>query len=196
MIKIRSVLLILLLVGGSCGRNDDPSLPVPRSATSSTTDGSESMSPDPASCERVTGGADREADTHAFLRDVRASDRGSSDRIVFEFSPPDSIDPNIPRFEIEEVNPPFTDESDKPMQVEGRRFFRVTFFGGTGVDETYTATYQGPKEMRLGLPTLKEAEQLSDFEATLSWVMGLGKLRCPQITQLRDPLRVAIDFAH
>lgn len=196
MIKIRSVILILLLVGGSCGRNDDPSLPVPRSASSPAADGSARMSPDPVSCEKVTGGADADADTHAFLKDVRASDRGSSDRIVFEFSPPDSIEPNIPRFEIEEANPPFTDESDKPTQVEGRRFFRVTFFGGTGVDETYTETYKGPKEMRLGLPTLKEAEQISDSEATLYWVMGLGQLRCPQITELRDPLRVAIDFSH
>lgn len=154
------------------------------------------MSPDPASCAKVTGGAERQADTHALLRDVRASDRGSSDRIVFEFSPPDSIDANIPRFEIEEVNPPFTDDSDKPTQVEGRRFFRVTFFGGTGVDDTYTPTYKGPKEMRLGLPTLKEAEQLGDSEATLSWVMGLSQLRCPQITELSDPLRVAFDFPH
>lgn len=196
MIKLRSALLILLLVGGACGRNDDPSVPVPRSAASSASQDSQ-VSPEPGSCEKVKGGATEEADTHAFLRDVRASNRGTSDRIVFEFSPPASLEPAIPRFEIEEVKPPLTqDPSDEPMQVEGLRFFRVIFFGGTGVDETYTATYRGPKEMRLGLPMLKEAEQQGDFEATLSWVMGLGQLRCPQITELRDPPRLAIDFGH
>lgn len=193
MIKIRSVLLILLLIGSSCGRNDDPSLPVPPGDPQTP---HESESAEPTSCTKATGGED----SFVYLTAVRAADQGSSDRIVFEFTPPESGDAKIPKFEVEEVKAPLTkDPSDEAMQVEGERFFRVIFHGATGVElkgETVTERYRGPKEIKTGLQTLKEAEQQGDFEATLSWVMGLGKLQCPQITVLGDPLRVAFDFSH
>ncbi len=47
-----------------------------------------------------------------------------------------------------------------------------------------------------GLPALVEAEQTGDFEAHLTWVLGLTEQTEFRVRKLTDPFRVAIDVKH
>lgn len=91
------------------------------------------------------------------------------------------------------------DGSGNPVMVAGEVLYQVVFQGASGVDlsgNQPVITYHGPREFRPNFRTLLEAERTGDFEATLSWGFGLRDARCPRATELRDPLRLAIDFPH
>jgi hypothetical protein len=54
-------------------------------------------------------------------------------------------------------------------------------FGALGVDisgEEPVEIYTGPKEFSPRFGTLREVEQLGDFEATISWGIGLAAEEC------------------
>lgn len=144
-------------------------------------------------CPTATGGEGG----HAFLVAVRVGTHAGHDRITFELDP---VRGGAPSYEAAGASPPFTkDPSDIPMEVEGQSFLRLVFHGATGVDlsgETYRLTYTGPEEIRPALPVLVEAEREGDFEATLSWVLGLSRPSCPRVSLLGSPLRIVVDLPH
>lgn len=156
-------------------------------------------SPSPAftgTCESVEGGTEG-----AFVHFTGATteQEATFETITFEFSPGDQGPQAVPRFQIDAVTPPLTeDPSGEPMEVNGSHFARVIFHGASGVEfigDTYRETYTGPKELEPGFDVLVEAEEQGDFEATLSWVMGLSRNSCWSADELEDPLRLQIRFA-
>ena len=153
--------------------------------------------PPPAKCAPETAGDDG---VYMNLTDVRVGAHDGFDRIVFQFEEPD---PNpagkggIPRFEIKQVKPPFTeDPSDIPIHVEGDAFVRIVFQGASGYDFDGNATYDGPRRLTPGLGTLTQAVEGGDFEATMTWLLGLSRPTCWEIHALHNPERVVIDFHH
>jgi hypothetical protein len=148
-------------------------------------------------CDPETAG---DKDVFTNLTDVRVGAHNGYDRIVFEFAAPD---PNpggkagIPRFEIRQAKPPFSeDPSDIPIDVEGDAFARIVFQGTSGYDFDGNATYDGPRRITPGFGTLTEAVEGGDFEATMTWILGLSRPTCWQIHALHDPDRLVIDFHH
>jgi hypothetical protein len=157
----------------------------------------EAAPPPPASCSPETAGNDG---VYMNLTDVRVGAHDGFDRIVFEFQEPN---PNpagnggIPRFEIRQANPPFSeDPSDTPIQVEGDAFVRIVFQGASGYDFDGNATYDGPRRLTPGFGTLAQVVEGGDFEATNTWILGLSRPTCWEIHALHDPERVVIDFHH
>jgi hypothetical protein len=153
--------------------------------------------PPPAKCASETAGDDG---VYMNLTDVRVGAHDGFDRIVFEFEEPD---PNpagnggIPRFEIKQVKPPFSeDPSDIPIHVEGDAFVRIVFQGASGYDFDGNATYDGPRRLTPGFGTLTQAVEGGDFEATMTWLLGLSRPTCWEIHALHNPERVVIDFHH
>lgn len=153
--------------------------------------------PPPASCSPETAGNDG---VFMNLTDVRVGAHDGFDRIVFEFQEPN---PNpagnggIPRFEIRQANPPFSeDPSDTPIHVEGDAFVRIVFQGASGYDFDGNATYDGPRRLTPGFGTLAQVVEGGDFEATNTWILGLSRPTCWEIRALHDPERVVIDFHH
>jgi hypothetical protein len=130
----------------------------------------------------------------AFLHDVRTGQHDDGfDRVTFEF------EGGSTSYRVEYVQPPITeDPSDRPVDVEGNAFLKVVFFSATGVD------LSGPtprlsccaSEFTTGLPSLLDLRQTGDFEATLSWVLGLSEEVDFRVTELKGPYRIAIDVAH
>jgi hypothetical protein len=168
----------------------------PKKPTGSSTS-SEAQPPAPVVCQPQTGG---EEGVFMNLTDVRVGAHDGFDRIVFEFSEPK---PNpagnggIPYYEIRQAKPPFTqDPSDMPLDVFGDAFVHLVVQGATGYDFDGNPTYGGSRVLTPGFGTLAQAAQAGDFEATLTWVLGLSRPTCWDVQELHDPDRLVIDFHH
>jgi len=129
---------------------------------------------------------------------LEVSAHGNEDWVVFEFEPRSGPSDAPPIFDLKNVSPPFsTDPADEPMQVDGEEFFQLIFQGASGVEiegETPRRTYTGPSELKPGGDVVQEVEQQGDFEATLSWIIGLSLHSCPSVSQLADPPRLVLRF--
>jgi hypothetical protein len=151
----------------------------------------------PKACPRTKGGEDG---IYTNLVAVRIGTHDGYDRITFEFRAPD---PNpggkggIPRYEIRTAQPPhYEDPSGREIDVNGNAFGRIVFHGAAGYDFDGNPTYTGPRTVRAGFPVLVEAVEAGDFEATMSWVLGMRQQACWKVRELDNPARVAIDMPH
>jgi hypothetical protein len=167
----------------------------PKSGGAAT--GTDAQPSEPVVCEPQTGGEDG---VFMNLTDVRVGAHDGFDRIVFEFDEPE---PNpagnggIPYYEIRQAKPPFTqDPSDMPLDVFGDAFVQLVIQGATGYDFDGNPTYGGSRILTPGFGTLAQAAQAGDFEATLSWILGLSRATCWNVQELHDPDRLVIDFHH
>jgi hypothetical protein len=202
-------LFALTALGAGCGQGNgaESAGPTPAPATqppshaATTTTPAESPTPPPAPapkrCARESGGDDG---IYTNLVAVRIGTHQGYDRITFEFRAPE---PNpggaagIPRYEIRTAKPPhYEDASGLPLEVNGNSFVGIVFHGASGVDFDGRATYTGPKVVRAGFDNFVEAVRSGDFEATLSWILGVRHQTCWQVHELHNPDRVAIDIPH
>jgi hypothetical protein len=209
-----SFALLALVLATACGGDEaepagptPPATEVPPAETTTTvsteTTGTEASSPPPASppaakaCRRVTGG---EEGIYTNLVAVRIGTHDGYDRITFEFHAP-SPNPGgkggIPHYEIRTAQPPhYEDPSGRELDVNGKVFARIVFQGAAGYDFDGNPTYTGPRTVRAGFPVLVEAVEAGDFEATLSWILGMRQQSCWKLTELHSPDRVVIDMPH
>jgi len=162
-----------------------------------STNTTENPPPAPVVCEPQTGG---EKGVFMNLTDVRVGAHDGFDRIVFEFAEPK---PNpagnggIPYYEIRQAKPPFTqDPSDMQLDVVGDAFVQLVMQGATGYDFDGNPTYRGSRVLTPGFGTLAQAAQAGDFEATLTWILGLSRPTCWGVQELHNPDRLVIDFQH
>jgi hypothetical protein len=175
--------------------------PQPPTHAATTTTPAETPTPPPAPapkrCARESGG---EEGIYTNLVAVRIGTHQGYDRITFEFKAPEPNpggDAGIPRYEIRTAKPPhYEDPSGLPLEVNGNSFVGIVFHGASGVDFEGRATYTGPKVVRAGFDNFVEAVRSGDFEATLSWILGVRRQTCWQVHELHNPDRVAIDIPH
>jgi hypothetical protein len=76
---------------------------------------------------------------------------------------------------------------------------KVTLDGTAGVlitvkPENWQA-YAGPTGMRPGLPFLKQARMVQNFEGTMQWGLGIQGTPCLQVSTLKSPPRLVVDVA-
>ncbi len=133
-------------------------------------------------------------DTVAFLTDVRVGGHDDFDRIVLEFE-----DDGTSAYEVGYVDPPIrTAGKGEDVDVDGEAFLEVRLFSATGVDfdrgDPYELTYQGPDRVAGATTVATEAVQTGDFEATLSWVVGLDTEAPFAVEVLEGPLRLVVDI--
>ena len=183
------------------GMEPAPAETTPTAPTETT--GTETGSPPPSSppatkaCPRTRGG---EEGTYTNLVAVRIGTHEGYDRITFEFRAPD---PNpggkggIPRYDIRTAESPhYEDPSGRTLEVAGNVFGRIIFHGAAGYDFDGNPTYTGPRTVRAGFPVLVEAVEAGDFEATLSWILGMRQQSCWKVRELHNPDRIAIEMPH
>ncbi|HXG36474.1 MAG TPA: hypothetical protein VNL15_05865 [Dehalococcoidia bacterium] len=130
--------------------------------------------------------------TTALLKDVRIGLHAEFDRIVFEFTT------GRPGYTIEYVDPTIIrDPSGLSTQIQGGAFLKIVLQPAAAHDPNIgNPTYTGPLELTPKLPAILEAEQIGDFEAILTWVVGLNPAADFRVTELTDPIRVVIDIKH
>lgn len=123
------------------------------------------------------------------LTHVRAASQQEFDRVVFQF------EGGRPGYRIEYVQPPIlADASGLPVQITGAAFLRARFSPAAAHNESGQLTFD-KRELTPNLRSMLELELTGDFEAVLTWVIGLRQAVDFKVTELENPTRIVIDIA-
>jgi hypothetical protein len=174
----RLSLVVCALLLAACGQEPQRGATPP--ASPETPEQTESPTPADlpgASCDDRTGGNARNLPDFV---EVEVESEEGVDRVTFRFetNQPNVMQPpyHVVRFQ-DELH---TDPEGAPADIEGEVFILVVF-GALGVDlsgEEPEEIYTGPEEFTPGFGTVLEVEQLGDFEATITWGIGLSAEEC------------------
>ena len=138
-------------------------------------------------------GEERAGQPIVHLVDVRTGRHDGFDRVVFEF------DNALPGYQMEYVEPPITeDASDLPVDIQGNAFLQIVFYPARGVDLSGDTPRQTccRSEITTGFAVLIDLQDTGDFEAVLTYVMGLSEEVDFRVLMLQDPFRIVVDAAH
>jgi hypothetical protein len=126
------------------------------------------------------------AQTAPTLVDVRAGRHPGFDRVVFEFSGA------VPEHRIGYVDRLVQDGSGFPVSVAGAADLEVVFQGANAHDERGKPTIS-PRQFSPDLTAVKEVAQIGDFEAVVSYGIGIDRRRPIEVSSLSGPSRLVID---
>jgi len=119
---------------------------------------------------------------------VRTAHHPGFDRITFEFSGP------RPGHRIGYVAQLVENASGKPVQLAGGAAINVVFQGANAHDDQGQPTVS-PRRFEPGLPSLKEVAQIGDFEAVVTYGLGVDHRVPFKVLELSNPSRIAIDIS-
>ena len=122
------------------------------------------------------------------LVDVRARSHTGYDRVVFEFRGA------VPEHRIRYVDQLVEDGTGDPVSVAGAADLEVVFEGANAHEEDGSPTIS-PRRFSPGLPAVKEIAQLGDFEAVVSYGIGVDQRRPIQVSTLSNPSRLVVDIS-
>jgi hypothetical protein len=123
-----------------------------------------------------------------LLVGVRAASHRSFDRVVWEFRG------GVPTTRIARYVPELlADGSGEPVRIAGSAILQLTMFQANAHDET-TGRSTAPRRVVAGLGNVIEVVQSGDFEATVSYGVGLAKRQNFNLFTLRNPSRVVLDI--
>lgn len=134
----------------------------------------------------------------AVLSGIRADAEETFDRVVLEFdTPPGDVS-------VHDADAIYADPSGVLVEVDGNAFVEVSVQNAGAdwamVQQTDPADpvrrYTGARELRCTLPLVREVTLTGDFEAVLSFGIGLERAAPHEVTRLSAPERVVIDFSH
>ena len=140
----------------------------------------------------MTGGQSAASGHIALLAQAQLGRHDGLDRLVFEFRG------DLPGHHVEYTSPPvLEDGSGRKLRVAGKALVKVRMEPASAYDlEAGIPTFRpGRLEgARAGTSVVLEVVRSGDFEATLTWVVGLRNRVDFHVGTLREPARVIIDF--
>jgi hypothetical protein len=182
------VALLLIVAAGCGGCSDDGGTP---STTTTTSGGSDPLAG--ASTSPVTTTATGQET--ALLEDVDLARHEGYDRVVFRFKNA------VPGYRVAYVEPPLTEDgSGAPVKVDGTAFVSVRMEPASGFDLNTgegVLVYKGPRRISgedAGTSVVRELVRTGDFEAVLTWAVGLSDKVDFRVLTLEDPPRLVVDF--
>lgn len=107
------------------------------------------------------------------------------DRIVFDFHGP------VPLIQIQYINTLIADGSGLPIPIMGNAILHMHFSPAHAHDDSGRAT--APGRVAANLPIAKEIVRAGDFEAVVTYGIGLSKKAEIRILTLSDESRVVVD---
>ena len=126
--------------------------------------------------------------TTSTLVAIRAAQHVGHDRVVFEFDGP------LPaQHDVSFVTEILADGSGLPVPIIGAALMSVTFSSATTHDDM--GTIFTPERTTFGLPNVIQVVRSGDFEAVLSFGIGLARQESFTVFTLTNPSRVVIDIA-
>lgn len=136
----------------------------------------------------TTWSAAAEVSTTPTLVDIRAANHATYDRLVFEFQGP------IPaNYDVRFVSQVVSDGGGFPVPTVGDALLQVRFYPAVGHDEGGDSTY-GPARRTFALPNLIQVNSAGDYEAVLTFGVGLAQATSFRAFQLTSPSRVVVDI--
>jgi hypothetical protein len=182
----------------SCGEGDKDSTPaqpetrVTTMTEATTNDGG--IDPLQGAGTNPAGG-DAQGEGTSLLERIGVARHEGYDRAVFQFGN------NLPGYRIRYRHPPFAEDgSGNPVDVEGSAFVEVRMEPASGFDletDEGRLVYKGPKRIEganVGTSVVRELVRTGDFEAVLTWVIGLSDRVDFRVRTLENPTRLVIDF--
>jgi hypothetical protein len=183
---------VLTLVGLGCAGSDDDqgaSLPVTTTTTATAPTTTEE------SFEGGTGTMTAPAETNetALLERVAVAGHDTYDRVVFQFRN------GVPGYHVEYVEPPLREDgSGNVVKLEGDAFVVVRMEPASGFDLSVPEgelVYTGPRRIAgNGTSVVRQVVRTGDFEAVLTWAVGLDARVPFRVLTLEDPARIVVDF--
>ena len=126
----------------------------------------------------------------AVLTAIRTGRHSSYERLTLEFTSAYG-EANVRYVPVVHADP-----SDKIVPLQGLSFLQIVIHGAVAHwPATPITAYIGPSTVMPGYPTLKQVSISGDFEAVLSFGVGLGRTAGFQVTRLRSPDRLVVDIA-
>jgi hypothetical protein len=122
------------------------------------------------------------------LVDVRAGRHPGFDRVVFQFRGA------VPQHRIRYVGQLVQDGSGNPVSVAGGADLEVVFQGANAQNQDGSPSVS-PRRFSPGLPAVKEIAQVGDFEAVVSYGIGIDRRRPLEVSTLAGPPRLVIDVS-
>lgn len=127
----------------------------------------------------------------ALLTDVRAARHDGFDRVVFELG-----GGSPPGFHLEYIDKPVRKcGSGESTTIAGDAWLQVRLEPTNAHTENGAPTIADRKRS-VDLEVVTELEQTCDFEAVVSWVLGVKRPNKYRVLTLNDPLRLVIDVQH
>lgn len=126
----------------------------------------------------------------ARLVAVRTAAHNGFDRTVFEF------DKRLPGYHTEYIDRPVRKcGSGRVAQLAGDGWLEVQLYPARAHTEEGEPTV-GERERTLDMPVLSELELTCDFEAVVTWVLGVQTPNRYRVRELSSPPRLVIDVRH
>jgi len=124
------------------------------------------------------------------LRAVRAARNEGWDRVVFQFD-----GAAVPGYRVGYVDRAEHCGSGDPVQVAGQGRLEVRITPAQAHTEAGQPT-MAERQTRLALPVLREMKQTCDFEADVTWVLGVASPNRFRVSELTNPARLVVDVQH
>jgi hypothetical protein len=117
------------------------------------------------------------------------------DRVVLQFRN------TLPGYRVQYVEPPLREDgSGNRVELAGNAFVLVRLEPASGFDLSVPEgelVYEGPRRIAgsgAGTPIVREVVRTGDFEAVLSWAVGLEDRVDFRVLRLDGPPRLVVDF--
>jgi hypothetical protein len=183
-----------LIVFAACGGDDTGSS---GSSTTASTEPATSTTTTPTTEPCEFSGAEANVSGEAaggtlFLTNLRSAGHDCYDRVVLEFR-----QDGTPGYEVGyQDGPILQDASGEPVPVAGSAYLVVRVSPATGYDfDAGVPSYNGPNRVTPGdTAHVQEVVRSGDFEAILTWVIGLDEVRPFTVSTLTDSTRLVIDI--
>jgi peptidoglycan hydrolase-like protein with peptidoglycan-binding domain len=126
----------------------------------------------------------------ALLVGVRAGRNKDFDRLVFDFDGP------VPGFLVQYVDELVEDGSGRPIPLRGRAVVQIVIRPAAAHRDDGTSTIVGPLPDLEGFAAFRQLADAGDFEAVLTWGIGVAARTGLRAFTLTAPTRVAVDVWH
>lgn len=184
--------VLALAVLAACQSGQDPAVDI-TTTTEDTVPGAPVTTSTTIAAGFGTSEISAKGDERGLLKAVRAASQSGFDRVVFEF------EGALPGYSVRYVNKPVTsDGSGEPVEVKGDSVLQVRMEPASGADlsgEDLRMTYTGPNRITPSTKTVTEVVRTGDFEAVLTWVIGVKGKPGFRVDTASGPNRLIVEIA-
>ncbi len=127
----------------------------------------------------------------AVLKEVRTAGHNGYDRVVFEFEGAE-----MPGYHVEYIDKPVRQcGSGNPVNLKGDGWLEIRFYPANAHTEEGKPTVEN-RELVPNHKIIKELKSTCDFEADVTWVLGVASPNKYRVLELKNPTRLAVDIKH